>query len=95
MKTVTPGRKVHAEGTGSISGIVGEASDHDLRIGAARVFHRRGEVHESAGSFPHRLAVGTVNRHAIHEDRAEVAVLRWPLCCDVGREAWWQHRCER
>ena len=42
------------------------------------VLHRRGEIHQPARSLADRLAIGTIDRHAIDEDRAQVAVLRRP-----------------
>jgi Na+/citrate or Na+/malate symporter len=95
LHRVRGGREVHAKRAWRIARVIHQSSDDELCVGAARILYGRSQIDQAARSFAKRFTIRRIDRHAVHEDRAQVAVLRRTLRGDIEREAGRQYRGQR
>ena len=90
------GQLVDAERTRRIRRVLGQSADHELRVRAGGVFHRRDEIDEAIRSrLADRLAIRRVDRHAIDEHHAKIRIFGGALRRHIHYKAHRQHRCDR
>src|SRR5215471_2609884 len=78
------GLKVISKQAGSIRRIFGEPADDELDVCPARVFDWSDQIDEPVRSLAARFAVGSVDCDSIDKHCPEIAILRGPLCGDIG-----------
>src|SRR5215470_18649668 len=84
------GLKVISKRAWSIRRIFGQSADDQLDVSPAWVFDWSDEIGEPIRSLASGLAVGPVDCDSIDKHCPEIAVLRGPLCGDIGDPAFRQ-----
>ena len=64
------GPQVDTDGTRRVRGILRQPGNDELSVSAREVLYRSDQVNLTIRSFADRLSIGTIDRHAVDENRA-------------------------